>query len=286
MNTVLFATDYSRNSAAGLRYACVLCKKLESKLVITHIFPESRISKTREDFPEDGVSVFEEHQKSLINFFKLTVNDPMTIENNTFGISIEPELHSSVFKGILKKAGHMQSGIIIVGMRGKNSLKNLFMGNVTQNLFERSSYPVLAVPSNYKMNTLDTIVYASNYQEEDFYCLKKLVEIAGPFGAKIRVVHIASGSDVTTRERTHWFQWRFQQRINYENVLFDVIRSQDVYERLRLYLNDVDAGMLAMLFKKDEDVWKYLFQKKLIKRMQANVNIPLLSFNVSGRLHT
>ena len=286
MDPILYATDYSLNSSVGLRYACMLCEHMETPLTITHIFPGGTVTENKEGTPEKEASVFEEHRKSLVNFFKLIINESVALEKGPFVIKIEPEKHPSVLKGILKKAGHTRSGIIIVGTRGKNSLKNFFMGNVTQNLFDESPYPVLAVPPDYTISKLDTIVYASNYQEEDFYCLKKLVEIAAPFGAKIRVVHIASGSDATTRERTHWFQWRFQQRINYENILFDVIRSRDIYERLRLYLNDVDASLLAMLFKKDEDIWKHLFQRNLVKRMKANIGIPLLSFNVSNGLNT
>jgi len=66
VKTILYATDYSDNSAAALRYAYQLSKSLKASLVALHVFDYPTVLETEvhEPFPHLEEDAFEEHHKN------------------------------------------------------------------------------------------------------------------------------------------------------------------------------------------------------------------------------
>ena len=70
-----------------------------------------------------------------------------------------------------------------------------------------------------------------------------------------------------------------KQKVTYDKLEFDLLFYDDTYSFLRLYLEEIKADLLAMLERDEKDLFKKIFHKDLVKRMESVSAIPLISYN-------
>jgi nucleotide-binding universal stress UspA family protein len=169
--------------------------------------------------------------------------------------------------------------MIVVGMKGASKLRELIMGSTTKNLIEKAPCPVLAIPADTSHVTIKTIVYATAFEEEDIHAIKKLIEIAKPLDAEIKVVHVATKKEYSGETQMEWFKSMLQERIDYPKIEFRLLFSEDIFDSLRTYLGDVDADLMTMLEREKRGVIKKWFHQDLVKKMESYGRVPLMSFN-------
>jgi len=56
-------------------------------------------------------------------------------------------LHSTPYKDIIDYINKIEPNMVVVGQKGHSTIKHLAMGNTTQHILEKSTCPVLVVPS-------------------------------------------------------------------------------------------------------------------------------------------
>ena len=277
MKTILYATDYSDQSIGALQIAQTLSQHMNASLVVTHVFSGSTLSSdfSEDTFPLPDKDLFEQHHKKLSNFCEKNSGNHWEKIN----ASLEVVKNTSVVNGILGKIDEIFASVIIVGMKGESKLRGSFLGNTTTNLIDKAPCPVLSVPEIVNPEKLETVVYATDYEEDDIFAIKRLISIIKPFGAKICVVHISPEHEYVGDEQMEWFKEILLQKVQYENMQFDIIFSDQVFEELNQYLAKVDADLLVMLEREDRNFLKKVFRQDLVKKMKSHISIPLLSYN-------
>ncbi len=169
--------------------------------------------------------------------------------------------------------------MLLVGMKDEHTARGVFSGSIAKALIEKVSCLLLIVPSRKRFKKIDTIVYATDFEEGDIFALQNLVEIARPFNAKIKIVHIPTKDEYAGKDQMEWFKEMLHQKINYEHIDIQMIFFDTVYEGLRTYIDKNKADIIALLEREDHGLLKKLFHKDLIKKMESNITIPMLSFN-------
>lgn len=277
MKNILYTTDYSENSVPALMYAVEISKQLDARLNVLHVFDYPTVLGTRvsEPFPELGKDAVRAHRKRLEEFLgrhlgktaKGVVPDILVLE------------HASAVKGILDKARELKADLVIVGMKGGSGLRETLLGSVARGLIEKSPCPVLAIPADSSYNGIQTFVYGANLELADRTVLKQLSALVSPFKATIRAVHFSPGGDVAEVSNIHQFKEALKHELPDIPIDFTTRVAEDVFDALRVYAGDENADILVMLEHKDRPFFKSLFQKDLVKKMEAYGRIPLLAFN-------
>ncbi len=280
MKTILYATDYSENSVAALKYAYALCKHLKIRLVMTHIYDVPTVlgAPLTEPFPSLSKDSRRHEREKLQGFFKKhlgKVSDKMKLH-------FEPVEHMSVIRGIISKATEWHAYLIFVGMKGEGRLREIFMGSATKALIEKSPCPVLAIPENTNYIPFKTVVYATDFEEEDVYAIRKLTEMVSAFQAEIKVVHIITEKEYQGETQMEWFRDMLQNKVTYEKIAFKLLFSDDIFEALRMYLEDVGADLMVMLEREKKGLLKKWFHRDLVKKMESYGQVPLMSFRESN----
>ncbi len=277
MKTILYATDYSDNSIAALKYADAMSLKIKAQLFVIHIYniPVVLGSNFEESYMYPEIDYYEINQTRLEQFVEENLGD----EIDTKRVKIEAIENSSVIDGIISKAKEINSFFMITGMKGKSALAEILIGNTTKSLIEKAPFPVFAIPDNVRKMRIKNMVYASDFEEEDAEVLQTMVKIAKPFDAKIQVVHFATKHENSANERMEWFKEKLKQKITYKNIEFKVFISRDIYESLQDYIEDVHADVVGMLERKKSGFLNHVFHRDLVKKMASYGKIPLLSFN-------
>jgi nucleotide-binding universal stress UspA family protein len=276
MKTILYATDYSENSVAALKYAYALCKQLNIRLVLTHVYDVPTVLGTQltEPFPGLSKDARRHEREKLQGFFKKHLGKV----SDTMKLHFEPVEHMSVIRGIISKATEWHAYLIFVGMKGEGRLREILMGSTTKALIEKAPCPVLAIPENTNYMPLKTVVYATDFEEEDVYAIRKLTEMVGAFQAEIKVIHIITEKEYEGETQMEWFKDMLHNKVTYERIEFKLLFSDDIFEALRMYLEDVEAELMVMLEREKRGVLKKWFHRDLVKKMESYGQVPLMSF--------
>ena len=276
MKTLLYATDCSKHDTETLKYAYQLCHSLKTSLIVLHVYSIPPISvstirprqQLRNASHEENLEVLEQYcSKHLKSILKKT------------SIRYEVQEHTSVSEGVLTKIKELSPDMLLVGMKDEHTARGVFTGSIAKALMDKVSCPLLIVPNTKRFKKINTIVYATDFEESDIFALQRLVEIARPFNAKIKIVHIPTKDEYAGKDQMEWFKEMLHQKINYEHIDIQMIFYDTVYEGLRSYVDKNKADIIALLEREEHGFLKKLFHKDLIKKMESNITIPMLSFN-------
>jgi nucleotide-binding universal stress UspA family protein len=281
MKTILYATDYSKNSVAALQYAHKMSEQLETRLVIAHIFEYPTILGLEgldKPFPHLEKDAFKHHRSKLEKFCTEHLGNAWEGPN----IQLEAVENKTVLKGIIATADEWHAYLIVVGVKGESGLRESIMGSTTKQLIEKAPCPILAIPADASYNPIKTIVYGTDFENEDIYAIRKLVEMAKHFDAEIKVVHITTKKELDNANQMEGFKNMLQQKVEYERMEFVHLVSESIFDALRNYLGEVGADMAVLLERERKGVFKKWFHRDLVKKMESYGNIPLLSFRGSN----
>ena len=280
MKRILYATDYSENSELALKYAYNMSHKMEAKLVVVHVsdyptFLDNISLKPEAAFPDLEGDAFKKHITKLRTFCERNLKSDISNLN----IEIEAIENKSVVNAIVEKANTVKAVLIVTGIKGASRFRELIMGSTAKQLIDKAPCPVLTIPSDSVKTEIETIVYATDFEEEDFGALDKLTAIAKPFNAKIRIVHI-SPLETTLGERYEKdLEEKIYKYIDYSNLKLDILYSDDAFKTLKTYYRNSNADLMAMLERENGGMTSKVFHRDFVKRMENYGKIPLLSFN-------
>lgn len=276
MKTIIFAADYSKNAVTALKYAHRLSTKLDANLLVIHIYSLPMMLGLEFDvfYDELGKTTLKKHNTKLKNFCKKHLGKDLA------GIKVLTEAFEnlSVSHGIIAKTDEHKAFMIVIGMKKESAIKELFMGDTSMNLIEKAPCPILLIPENASEN-LKSIVYATDFEQEDIGAIFKLTQIAKKFNAKITVVHIAPNINGDGNIKMEWFKEMVEQKVTYKKMKYKVLFSEEIFQTLKIYLDSNNIDMVAMLEREKSGFLKKLFHRDMVKEMESFGKIPLLSFN-------
>ncbi len=277
MKTILYATDYSKNSAAALQFAHALCKKLKGNLLVLHVFDLSvTIASTVSlSYSRKEIKVFKEHKERLNSFCE----EYLGSEPETLNITLKIIEGTPASESIINYANESNVDLIVVGKKGESAIKEALLGSTTSALTEKADCPVLAIPEDVPDKEIKTIAYAAAFEEVDVFAIEKLVGIAKQIEASIHVVHISTKDEYAGEEQMEWFKEMLQQRINYNKLDFELRFSEDVFSSLKQYLNEINPDLLVMLERQGHSLIKSIWHRDIVKRMMTESKFPLMTYH-------
>lgn len=252
-----------------------------TRLVITHVFEYPTVlgtEKLNDPSTDLEKSAFKSHRSKLEKFCEEHLGSTWKGPN----IQLQAVENKSIIRGIISVAEEWHAYLIVVGMKGGSVLREMLMGSTAKHLIEKAPCPILCVPSDASHVAFKTIVYATDFEEEDVYAIRKLAEMAKQLTAKIKVVHISTKQEYKGEMQMEWFKKMLREKVSYERMEFELIFTVDVFDGLKTYVGDTKADLLVMLERENQSIIKKWFRQDLVKKMESYGKIPLLSFRGSN----
>jgi nucleotide-binding universal stress UspA family protein len=140
---ILFATDFSENSAAARQYAVDFALAFGSDLLIMHVINSSTIGypSLERGIPIDIQSVLNSIQESVDKALQLLAQECSVLGDKVQWISrmgFPPH-------EIARTAQDSGAGLIVMGTHGWTGFKHLIMGSTAENVVRTATCPVLTV---------------------------------------------------------------------------------------------------------------------------------------------
>ncbi len=277
MKTLLYATDFSDNSIAALKFAEMLRHQFNAKLYMLHVFDmkPTFMSTVSISYSRLEEAALKESNYKLTQFCtKHLGKDP-----GALGISLIVSEHGISSIGILENAEKINADLVIIGTKGSTILKDLFIGSTASTLINNSYVPLIMVPQKVHSKQLDKIVYATAFEEADILAIRKLVAVAEPFKAMIKLIHISPKSEYAGEDQMAWFKEMLRSKVSYPNIEFELRFADNINSSLQSYIEEEEPMLLAMLEREGHGIMKSIWHKDIVKQMKSVVKIPLLSFH-------
>ena len=277
MKSFLYATDYSENSVAALKFANSLRKKFKCKLYVVHIFDISAtfMSTVSIAYARMEEAAFRDHNSRLFEFCV----EHLGRDAQSDGIEILIGQHSIASHGILDKASDLKPDYIIVGTKGSSAVREFLLGSTASALIEKSEFPVLTIPPQFKDGHFNTIVYATAFEEADIMAIQRIVELAKVFDSSIKLIHISTKHEYAGKDQLDWFREMLAEKVDYQDMDIELKFSEDIFEALNEYLDSIKPHLLVMLEREGHSLITNLWHRDLVKRMKLEIEIPLMSFH-------
>jgi nucleotide-binding universal stress UspA family protein len=276
MKKIICATDYSNNSVPALKYAYALSKKINAELIILNIIEYPTVWNS--DVPKPKFSDFESgahkaYQKLLNEFCTTHLGANFNSQNVTLDVKNGEDVENE----ILNYAKNSQALLLVLGVKGMSPIKELFLGSTTKMLISKSKIPVIAVPEGSKLEKFESLVYATTLADEDIIAIKKICDLFDSIITKIEVLHVSEKEDNSSVSKIEAFRKNLKAQFSSSNIELKIIYNNDVFGTLKNYLKDQEVDILGMLEREKRVVWKNLFHRDLVTRLETSTNIPLIS---------
>lgn len=276
MKKILVPTDFSTNSRAGVRFAIHWAAQQKLDLVFVHVLNILRVSSWSDAYFAKYATQEENLRRTKFEKFIADIYRQMNVKPGKYSIIIIQGISADI--SILDYC-RKNKGIdyICISTRGAGKFKKIF-GTNTGNLITKSEVPVLAVPQNYKVADVKSVLYATdlrNYTAE----IKKVVDFAQPLITKIEVVHFAWPDEVTLDEKT--IEAGLKKQFKYDlNLHFEKNDgSHSLIESLEKQIRTRKPSVVIMFTNQKRTFFQKLFLSSKAEELSFQAKVPLLVFN-------
>lgn len=280
MSTVLVPTDFSKNATAALRYAIMLCKQMESDLIVFHCSHISAYALSSATTEEQMTLLLSEDEAHKMEILQEQVNkaykhhDLKVPDSTRLLVSYNPLFIETT----LEIADENKVSLIVMGTHGASGITKFFFGSNTSVMISKSDIPVMAIPEGQDYEGLEEVVFASDLQSFSFE-LTQLMPFAQATKSTINVLYM----DYHLDPDGHKIKAARDiiEKMPYKNIKLQVqpaTLETSLVSQIKNHLMTHKPDCLVM-FTRERTLWDRLFLKgSKTEDMSAALNTPLLSF--------
>ncbi|MDX1427969.1 MAG: universal stress protein [Salegentibacter mishustinae] len=270
MKKIVYATNCTEHSSTALKYTYANRKIFDADLIVLHVVTSAqKLSK------KETAKLLTEEKNRVADFCSSQLGD--SLENLDLTISVVTG--ESPIKGIQDFVKDMNLQMLVIGACGAGPIRELLFGSTAKEMITHPEFPILTIPQAYEVKTPKKILYTTDFEEEDVFYLKKLVETFSTHSSKISVVHIIKKDDKPEKIKEQEEKFKKLKSANFDSskLEYELIYSNNVVDALSKFIKEEDIDIVAMLERKNQQK-SNLLHKDVVKQIYASVKVPLLIF--------
>jgi nucleotide-binding universal stress UspA family protein len=256
MNTVLVPIDFSETSFNAARYAVkLLTDHQEVEIMLYHTFDKP-------DEEENRIEGLEKLKQELEQ--NRTVNISILTEQGNFLTELE------------KLARHRQADLIIMGITGKSSLAQVFMGSNALKMAENKFCPVMIIPPNAVYGEIKNVLLTTDLKNvvstTPSVPIKKVIST---FNAKLHIVNVNSEHYIALTENYAEQQQKLREMFAEFDPEFYFLRLYDIDDAINQFAQDKNIDLIITINKEHSLVHK-LFITSHTKKLAYQSTVPVM----------
>ena len=276
MKKVLVPTDFSASAKKGVMFAIQWATQQKIELIFIHVLSVLRPTRWSDAYYEKVVEEEENNCRKKFEKHISNIYTKMNVKPGKYSLLVIAGISADVtILDFCRKNPGIDA--ICISTRGAGKF-NKILGTNTGNLITKSAVPVLAVPQNYRVSNISTILYATdfkNYEEE----MKKVVAFAKPLKAKIDILHISWPTEIPFDEKTIEQSFKKQFKYDMELHMVKTDATHSVKEQLEKQTRLRKPSLLIMFTKQKRTFFEKLFFSSNAESMSFQAKVPMLVFN-------
>jgi len=274
IDKIIVPLDYTEAAKTGLQYAISLGRKLNAHLILLNSYtvnyaPSAGASMSTMPHPADMdvVTLRNINEKKLHNHIQ-EIPELSTVDHTAqiaFGTPVE---------AICTLAEEEKADLIVIGTDGASEIEGFFMGTISEKVSRKAPCSVLVVPSANAPMQMDSIGLALDTEPtHSSLGLAVLEAIARTSGAKLRIIHIAEGDDVTFKKED--VVAHYKEALKEVKPTFHVFQNDDPKEGIISFLEQYPMDLLALVYR-EHGFFERLFQPGVRRKILFETQRPCL----------
>ena len=171
---------------------------------------------------------------------------------------------------IAQYADHENYDLIVMGTNGERNAFEKMLGSVTTETMLKATCPVLAIPPDAKFKEINSVAFATAYEQKDGEAVMFTKDFALQTGAEMHVVHVE-----IQKQRQEPTPTMTDYSVGFSD--FTLVEDKSIEEGLDAYIKEREVDILAMFIPKRR-LWERLFHSSFTKKMTFHSKTPLLVF--------
>jgi nucleotide-binding universal stress UspA family protein len=172
MKKILVPIDFSEKSEFAINLAAKINEKTDCEIHVIHLveLPENvidMIAGSINSIPE-RMLYLRKIRSRLLDYIKKSFPDDDTIR---YSIRVK-----NPYQGIIDYSKKINADLIIMGSKGISDFDEIMIGSNTEKVVRTSVIPVLVVKTSITKFNFNTIVYASNFKEDNKQVFQKFLD--------------------------------------------------------------------------------------------------------------
>ncbi len=276
MKQILFPTDFSEAANTAFIYALRFADSFGADLVILHVY-DLPIVETPV-LPETAAEIFDIVEMNQFESFRdeLPKLHKMAESRGLGHVKIRNVLlYGDLVYNINKVCTDENIDMVVMGTKGASGLKETFIGSTTASVIANVKVPVLGIPAEAEYHPIKSIAFTTQYKDKDNDSMRRVLDIADKFGARVQCLYIKNADDpADIEERIN--EWKSYYRS--DNIDLFNIAGDHIEQTLLDFIENQHIGLLVMRAHK-RGFFESLFHRSLTKKMAYHSKIPLLVFH-------
>ena len=258
MKNVIIPVDFSETSLNAARYAAqMLSGKSDASIILYHMYSHD------DEFEMAGT-----YLDSLKN--ELLAKGDKTIE-------CIREKGDDLIDCLERLSYQKIATLIVMGIKGKSSLKQALIGSNTLKIATRDVCPVLIVPSEASFNGIKNVALASDFKDvENVTPVTYINAVLDFFKPRLHIVNVNSEIHVALNEELkNEREWLRTQFSNY-NPEFYFITTFDFHDTIEQFVQDRNIDILINV-PRNHGFYHSVFKANTTKKLAFHSSIPVLA---------
>jgi nucleotide-binding universal stress UspA family protein len=160
---------------------------------------------------------------------------------------------------------------------GISGYKRSFVDEVSRNV----NCPVWIIPENTSYLSIESIIYATDYQEEDISTLKKVIDLTHFISPEITALHITSNPDFELRIKNAGFQKIVQNKTGYDALTVKALVEKNgggIPEMIGEFAAQ-DKSNLIVVLKDNKQFFERIFNPSTSNKIVHDTGYPVLVYH-------
>ncbi len=187
LKKVLYLTDFSEPSEAALPYAAAVAREYSAKVYAFHVMTPTPYVYTT---PETTVATMEACEEAAQAEMQRTDAQLVGLVHETI---VENDV--GVWPAVERAIQQLGIDMIVVGTHGRSGVERLLLGSVAEEIFRRSSVPVLtigpwAASAVHNAAKFHRILFATDFTKESLAAAPYAISMAQENQARLTLLHV------------------------------------------------------------------------------------------------
>ncbi len=269
IRNILVPTDFSEVANNALNYAFKMAKKLDSKIILYHVYHVPSVTHLPDNIEDRQKEVEKELAQKMDKLLESTASNDIETEKVTvLGLA------GDEIKEVIKKRA---IDLVIMGTHGASGIRGKLIGSITADIMVNSTVPVLAIPSSAEFTSLSNIAFAYDYGKiNDHRELDTLVKLAEAFDATMHIIKVAEKGETEDKQAEDIVE--LEEHLQPVKHTYEVTTNDDVAKGIEEYINDNNIDLLAMMPRK-HNIFERLFKGSTTRAVVENAKVPVFGFH-------
>lgn len=271
---ILLFTDFSELSQVTFELAKKIAKQLDAEIHAVHVIglPSHILLDENGDLLDDCEMDNSEPLKK-----KISAEEKFR-ELNTDDFKLNSKIIFGSFDETALAVSHkVNADLIMMGSHGIHNLKERISGSHTEYVAMHAQTPVLNIKEQFHKETINRIVLAGSFQEDDIPNCDAVLAIREAFNSQLCLLRVNTKNNFIPDAEAQAHMKNFAELHGLKEVEYHVFNSNTVEEGIIEFAAKEDIDLLAIGSRQRQGLNKFL-QGCVSADLVNHANKPLLTF--------